>query len=297
MIDDEEIPDPKPLVEYGYLPEDEELREVPDILDKLQDTTKIPFEFGKNKNLINPEIKEILLGHHKVREPEKVYIPYDVDIDDRNMVGPSIPKNLNNDKDESMSEEDEVDLSASIPISHVVELTHTADKGLTCLDIDRSGNRLVTGSFDGTLKIWDFTSMTRKPAAIVTLDAGLDYPVLNVAWAPSGGFFVAATGDCQAKIYDRDGNYEIGCLKGDNYLHDINNTKGHTYPLTDARWHPSLRNIFITAARDSTVRICDIYSKPMGIDQEIMQNVVLKAKTFKNHKIPVNCIASPMTVI
>ena len=31
--------------------------------------------------------------------------------------------------------------------------------------------------------------------------------------------------------YDRDGNYEIACLKGDNYLHDISNKKGHTYPL------------------------------------------------------------------
>ena len=130
--------------------------------------------------------------------------------------------------------------------------------------------------------------MTRKPTPIITVDAGLEYPVLSVSWAPSGGFFLAATGDCQAKVFDRDGNFEIGCLKGDNYIHDITNTKGHTYTLTDGKWHPSERNIFITSGRDSTVRIWDIYSKPMGIDQEIMQTTVLKAKTNKNHKIPVN---------
>jgi WD40 repeat protein len=300
MIDDDEIPEPKPLVEYGYLPEDEENREEPDILDKIlvgDKTNKIPFEFGKNRNLINSEIKGKLLDYHRVKEPEKVYVPYDLDMEERGLIGPPIPKDFNFNKEDEVDidsasideEENNEEKENSIPLSHLVEMTHTENKSLTSLDIDRSGNRLITGSYDGTVKIWDFNSMTRRPSAFHTVEAGIDYPVLSVSWSATGGFFVAATGDCQAKIFDRDGNFEIGCLKGDNYLHDINNTKGHTYPLTDAKWHPCAKNLFITAARDSTIRIWDIESKPMGIDQEIMQSVILKAKTYLNHKIPINC--------
>lgn len=295
MLEEDEVPVPKPLVSYAILPEEEDKAE-PDILDKLESTSKMPFDFGgKNKSVINAEIKEKIHEIHKVKEPEKVYVPYDVDMEEKDLIGPPVPKDfLKNGEKEDMSDseenlDEEEDFSKSIPITHVVELVHSHEKSLNSLDIDRAGNRLVTGSFDGTVKIWDFTSMTRRPAAFQTIDAGMDFPVLSVSWAPSGGFFLAATGDCQAKVYDRDGNLEIGCLKGDNYLHDIGNTKGHTYPLTDGKWHPFERNLFITSGRDSTVRIWDIYSKPMGIDQEIMQTSILRAKTHKNHKIPVNC--------
>lgn len=292
-MDEDEIQEPKPLVEYAMLPDDEEINEEPDILDIIAARNKIPLEFGKNMNLVNTEVKDIILDHHRVKAAEKVYVPYEIDLEEEALIGPPIPKNYTVEKegdDESSEENDEnEELIKTIPSSHVVELNHTVDKSLTTLDLDRAGNRLITGSADGTVKIWDFTSMTRRPSAFHTVQAGVDYPVVSLNWASSGGFFVAATGDCQAKIYDRDGNFEIGCLKGDSYLHDIQNTKGHTYPLTDAKWHPSERHLFITSSRDSTVRIWDIYSKPMGLDQEIMQATVLKAKTMKNHKIPVNC--------
>lgn len=297
MLDEDDIPVPKPLVDYIRLP-DEEYNIQPDILDKFEGTGKIPFDFGRNKSLINKEIKEEIHNFHKVKEPEKIFIPNEIDLEEENNVGPAIPKSLVNEhmmqiEDQSGSSDDEqirIDLEKQIPTSHVVELKHTEGKGLNCLDIDRSGNRLVTGSYDGTIKIWDFTSMTRRPNAFHTVDAGEGYSIQAVSWAPSGGFFVAATGDCQAKVYSRDGDHEIGCLKGDSYLHDIANTKGHTFPLTDAKWHPNERAYFITSARDSTVRIWDINSKPMGLDQELMQIQVLKAKTFKNHKIPINSI-------
>jgi WD40 repeat protein len=303
MLEDDEIPEPKPLVSYAILPEDEELY-VPDILDKIEASSKIPIDFGRNRNIINADIKQKIHEIHKVKEPEKIYVPYNIDMEEKDLVGPPIPKNFlikldngsNDYYDDNKSgsefnenESEEEDLSKTIPITHVVELIHSENKSINSLDIDRAGNRLITGCYDGTVKIWDFTSMTRRPSAFHTIDAGMEYPVVSVSWAPSGGFFLAATGDCQAKVYDRDGNFEIGCLKGDNYLHDIGNTKGHTYPLTDGKWHPLERNLFITSGRDSTVRMWDIYSKPMGIDQELMQTTILKAKTTKNHKIPINC--------
>jgi WD40 repeat protein len=293
MLEEEEAPDPKPLVSYAILPEDEDDKYVPDILDNIESKSKFPFDFGMNRNIINPEIKERIHDFHKVKAPEKVFVPSEIDIEEGpDLIGPPIPKDFKNPQSDEEVEEEDInsELAKSIPTTHVVELIHSIGKSVNSLDIDRAGNRLITGSYDGTVKIWDFTSMTRRPAAINTIEAANDYWVNSVSWAPSGGFFLTATGDCQAKIYDRDGNFEVCCLKGDNYLHDVSSTKGHTYPLTDGKWHPIDRNYFITAARDATVRIWDIYSKPMGIDQEIMQTTILKAKTEKNHKIPVNSI-------
>jgi WD40 repeat protein len=288
MYNDDEESQPKPLVSYDYLPDEEEDYK-PDILDKLESIGKMPFDFGSNKNLINSEIRKEINEYHKVKEPEKIYVPYEIDMEEKDLVGPPIPSEFKkDDSDHSEEEYYEDDIAKQIPITHVVDLHHTENKSVNTLDIDRSGNRLITGCMDGTIKIWDFTSMNRRPAATHTIEAGNNYPIMSLSWAPSGGFFLAAIGDCQAKIYDRDGNLEIGCLKGDNYLHDIGNTKGHTYPLTDGKWHPIERNLFITASRDSTVRVWDIYSKPMGIEQSLMQISLLKAKTNKNHKIPVN---------
>jgi len=43
-------------------------------------------------------------------------------------------------------------------LSHVVRFAHTKKTTINSLDIDNKSNRLVTGSTDGTVKIWDFNS-------------------------------------------------------------------------------------------------------------------------------------------
>lgn len=333
---EEEIPEPKPLVEYAYVEDevDEEEKKHNDVMENYYAKQKFAFsDFGKGSKKMDPQLQKEIQKFHQRHDPEKKFIPYEIHIEnERGMIGPAIPKeiylqqfeqqqeskdnkkgNKTNEADPELKRDDhregkdiEVDhedsdsdnegnenddLMKKIPISHVVELKHGNGKNITSLDIDRAGNRLLSGCFDGTIKIWDFSGLTRKPEAFQTVDAGDGYPVLASCWAPTGGFFLACTGDCQAKVYDRDGNFEIECLKGDNYLHDISNTKGHTYPLTDGKWHPMDRNLFITASRDSTIRIWDIYSKPCGIDQELMQTTILRASTYKNHKITIGSCA------
>lgn len=296
-MDDENTQDPKPMVTFAFLPKEDSDNQKPDILDKIihdyQKKKEIPFQFGATKNLINDEIKRQINEYHKIKEqPENEEINEEEDL-----VGPPIPKNYNSqDKRKNEESENNEQKYQKIPITHLVELTHTKQKSLNTLDIDPKANLLATGAFDGTVKIWDFNALTRKPEPTHIIDCGNDgeYPIISLSWACSGGFLLVCAGDCQAKVLGRNGENEINCLKGDSYLHDISNTKGHTFPLTDGKWHPSQKNLFITSSRDSTIRIWDIYSKQMGIDLEIMQTTILRAKTFKNHKIPVtSCNYSP----
>lgn len=65
------------------------------------------------------------------------------------------------------------------------------------------------------------------------------------------------------------------------YIRDTFNTKGHVSSLTDGMWHPTLKNKFLTSSIDGTIRLWDIESKLVGVDQQLMQERVTKALHYK----------------
>ena len=271
MISEEEEVEEKPNVEYAYLPsnyftesDNEEDDKAQQIINEYNSKIKLPKIFGENIPELNDEIKQKIYN---------IYI---------NKYNPNSPQENNSNIKSSKN--------PLIPMSHVVRFYHTKKTSINALDIDNSNNRLVTGSSDGTVKIWDFNSLTRRPKSNHSVDCSeeKDFPVVSVSWAPSGGFFLVCTESAQAKVISREGVEEISCLKGDNYLVDIRNTKGHTYGLRDGKWHPLEKNVFLTSSADSTLRLWDIYSKQLGIDSDIAHKNIFKVKTLKNKKIPIN---------
>jgi len=57
----------------------------------------------------------------------------------------------------------------------------------------------------------------------------------------TGDAFLVVTGSSQPKIFDRDG-HELGqFIKGDMYIRDLKNTKGHQYRCCSGQWHPTDR--------------------------------------------------------
>ena len=65
MLDEDETPEPKPLVDFIYLEDDEEKLK-PDILDKYEHNARFPFDFGKNRNIMNEKIRKEIHNFHKV---------------------------------------------------------------------------------------------------------------------------------------------------------------------------------------------------------------------------------------
>jgi hypothetical protein len=82
----------------------------------------------------------------------------------------------------------------------------------------------------------------------------------------------------QATIYTRDAVKEVEFAKGDMYVHDMGQTKGHIAALACARWHPLDRALCLTAAIDGTVRLWDVTM----CDKK--QVTVLKAKNTRGQK-------------
>ena len=165
------------------------------------------------------------------------------------------------------SDDDDDDDEDEFPVSHEMVIK-THDRAITAATLDPSGTRLVTGSMDCTLKFHDFTSMTPTTIrAFKSVDASATkgsanaetHPVHQVLFNPlSAGHLLVATALPQAKIISRDGDTVAQFAKGDMYLRDMHNTKGHISEVTTGTWHPTDRNLCVTAGTDSTLRIWDV---------------------------------------
>jgi WD40 repeat protein len=77
---------------------------------------------------------------------------------------------------------------------------------------------------------------------------------LAVSWSPSGEAFLCVTGSAQPRFYDRDGKLLGECVRGDMYIRDMKNTKGHITGCSGGCWHPIDRYTAVTSSEDGTVR-------------------------------------------
>lgn len=168
------------------------------------------------------------------------------------------------------SDDDDGNPEDDYPISHEM-IVKTHERPVTTIAVDPSGARFVTGSTDCTFKLHDFASMAPNtirafksidPHESKTSAASDVHPIHHLEFnplAPSLMLMVSATP--QGKIYNRDGELVTDFVKGDMYIRDMNNTKGHVSEITSAAWSPTDKNLCVTAGTDSTLRIWDINNR------------------------------------
>ncbi|KAL8916727.1 MAG: hypothetical protein Q9172_006182 [Xanthocarpia lactea] len=164
------------------------------------------------------------------------------------------------DDDDDSEEEDEY------PVSHELVLK-THERPITSMTLDPSGSRLITASTDCTVKFHDFASMTPTtlrafksvdPTATKSSASSETHPIHHVEFNPvSPSSILVISAIPQAKILSRDGEPLAESVKGDMYLRDMHNTKGHISEITTGTWHPTNRDLCVTAGTDSTLRIWD----------------------------------------
>ncbi|ELU41479.1 transcription factor [Rhizoctonia solani AG-1 IA] len=210
-------------------------------------------EKGELKGDENPAAKRARVGEN---------VP-EVEQDDE--VGPVPPPSLTNKGDagkvdESDDEQDEgaedsdPDDESTFPITHEITLKdHT--KVVSALAVDPSGARVVTGSHDYDVKLWDFGGMDARFKPFRSWEPAESYHVHDLKYSNAGDKFLVISGTSQAKLYERDGEEVYP------YIRDMKNTAGHVGELTACAWHPKESNLFITSSYDSTIRIWDVENK------------------------------------
>lgn len=144
-----------------------------------------------------------------------------------------------------------------VPIANQIDLGGHS-KAVTCFSFEPSGNRVVTGSLDYEVKLFDFGGMDSRHRSFKTMEPQEGHMVVSISHSPSGDRFLVATGSAQPIVYDRDGTEIIKFVKGDMYLKDLSNTKGHTMEVTCVQWHPTDKNTVITSSLDGSLRIWDL---------------------------------------
>ncbi|CAB3372342.1 Hypothetical predicted protein [Cloeon dipterum] len=157
-------------------------------------------------------------------------------------------------------------------------------KAVLALAVDPAGARMATGSIDYEVKFWDFQGMDSTCQSFRTLTPCENHPIKNVQYSMTGDLVLIISGSSQAKILDRDGFEKAEYVKGDMYITDMANTKGHVASLTCGAWHPRIREEFMTAAEDSTLRLWDMWNKKTQIN-------VIKCRSQTGLKTNPTCCA------
>ncbi|KAL7113212.1 hypothetical protein ACP275_04G048100 [Erythranthe tilingii] len=204
----------------------------------------------------------------------------DGDDDDEPVIGPPRPppSNIESDSEEDMDEEDE-DFGYRIPVSNEIVLKGPT-KVVSALAVDHSGSRVLSGSYDYTVRMYDFGGMNARLQSFRQLEPSEGHQVRALSWSPTSDRFLCVTGSAQAKIYDRDGLTLGEFVKGDMYIRDLKNTKGHITGLTYGEWHPRAKETILTSSEDGSLRIWDV-------NDFKSQKQVIKPKLSRHGRVPV----------
>ena len=100
--------------------------------------------------------------------------------------------------------------------------------------------------------------LCRRHLAFKSVEVEDGHSVTSISHSPSGDRFIVCTTSCQPKIFDREGQLLNTFCRGDMYLRDLSNTKGHTMETTGCQWHPTDKNFILTSGLDGSLRIWDL---------------------------------------
>ncbi|XP_073333982.1 WD repeat-containing protein 70 [Pagrus major] len=186
------------------------------------------------------------------------------------------------DDGEAQDEDDDDDNPVKkIPDTHEITLQH-GTKTVSALGLDPSGARLVTGGYDYDVRFWDFAGMDQALQAFRSLQPCECHQIKSLQYSMTGDVILVVSGNAQAKVLDRDGFNVMECIKGDQYIVDMANTKGHTAMLNSGCWHPKVKEEFMTCSNDGTVRTWDLNS-------EKKHKSVFKPRSFQGKKVIPTC--------
>ncbi|GBG79575.1 hypothetical protein CBR_g29722 [Chara braunii] len=230
------------------------------------------------------------------RPPPEASTGRDEDMEDGGegpvMIGPARPppegqegESDDDDDDDDDDEDDEDDDDDGdeyrIPMSNEIILGGHS-KIVSAIAVDPTGSRVLTGSYDYAIRMYDFQGMDTRLRSFRQLVPSDGHQVRALSWSPTADRFLAVTGSSQAKIYDRDGLTLGEFLRGDMYIRDAKNTKGHIISLTSGEWHPREKNTVLTCSEDGTIRVWDPTTfKAAG------QKMVIKPRLSRPGRVPI----------
>jgi ribosome assembly protein RRB1 len=151
-------------------------------------------------------------------------------------------------------------------------------------------NVFASASSDGSVKVWDIRSKSRKPAVDVKIS---DADVNVMSWSQQT-FHLLATGadDGEWGVWDlRQWKPQTGGIGGQLKPTPVADFKFHKKPITSIEWHPSDDSVIALACADNTATLWDLavelddeeYGKEAGLGLGEGQEKVPPQLLFIHH--------------
>ena len=171
-----------------------------------------------------------------------------------------------------------------LPVSHEVRL-QGAGKTVTCVAVDPPGARALVGGLDYCVRMYDFQSMKRDFKAFRSVEPFGSHALTALSWSPSGDRWLGCAACAQFKVFDREGREQWESPRGDMYIRDSKNTRGHAAGVAAGQWNPDQRGCLLTAGEDGTLRLWEL-SEGRG-----EQATVVKPKLARPGRVGVGACA------
>ncbi|PFH33482.1 WD domain, G-beta repeat-containing protein [Besnoitia besnoiti] len=177
------------------------------------------------------------------------------------------------------SEGEEKWRALGLPVALEVSVPAHSPSVATALGLNPKANRMVTGGSDGVVRFWDFQGMTNRMRSYRQVTPVEKHAVETLAFSARNDLVLVASGDAQCRIYSAQDPSQpmVTTTKGDMYVRDVAQTKGHTHKVLDCHFHPVEKHLFVSCGLDASVRLWDVNAPLYGMLQTLPHIACMKA--------------------
>lgn len=234
----------------------------------------------------------------RTSDKEKPELNNDEDDDD---FGPALPPGFvpdtsvqTNTESKKVEEDDDEDVTISslIPATYEANMVH-GQKPVTAIAFDGSGSRFVTGGQNFAVQFFDFQKMDSSMKSFREAFPCESHIINSLAFSKNGENLIIGSGEAQIRILDKVGKQWTETVRGDQYLVDIGNTKGHTAAVNHLTFHPINKNEFLSCSDDGSIRIWNLDDYKQITKCVNTHRKIIKTKNAGGRKaIPTTCCYS-----
>ena len=170
-----------------------------------------------------------------------------------------------------------------------IELAGDYDK-ITTLSFDHISNRLAIATKDSKICLWDLNNLKSSLNPFRIVEVFDKQPVNSLSFS-SDFKKLFVIGGAKPKIFSRDGQSIVECIKGDPYIRDQRNSKGHFLEVTDGFFIEENPYQMFTCSLDGSIRGWDLNSKPFGIEKQLISSTVMVFNSRGNRRRPLSKIS------